>query len=357
MSTPTLYGTAHGAGPVSLTPAQRLAADAAAAAEVRSYQTDPDVVALRVEHFRSQVDHLMWAGIVLGLLFTMTSVQTFAAAGAAVGSLAWWSAWLLDPMVSLVLLAVLRAEQVTTRYQVNTGPWPRITKWALLGATYVMNTWVFWAAGSASGVVLHSVPPLVVVLAAEAVTDLQHALTECVHRAHTAAHHAERAVRLDQSTRVAVNGGVPDHPPDPVPPPDERIVTALGTRAVTGGERVVTAFGERAVNSPEAPSGRQSVNPPAAVAERRMRPAVEPRPKPGKRAARRPVRRKLLADYLADARTAWAPGVLVTPAWVRQVTDCSRGLSSKVAAALNAELPPSHQHTSTDRTEPEGRAA
>jgi hypothetical protein len=51
----------------------------------------------------------------------MTNVQQFAAAGAPVGSLAWWSAWLLDPMVSLVLLAVLRAEQVTTRYQVNTG--------------------------------------------------------------------------------------------------------------------------------------------------------------------------------------------------------------------------------------------
>lgn len=354
MTTQTLYGTTRGARPVPTTPAQRLAADAAAAAEVRGYQTDPDVVALRVERFRSQVDQLMWAGIVLGLLFTMTTVQTFAAAGAAAGSLAWWSAWLLDPMVSLVLLAVLRAEQVTTRYQVNTGPWPRITKWALLGATYVMNTWVFWAAGSGSGVVLHSVPPLVVVLAAEAVTDLQHALTECVHRAHTTAHQAERAIRLDQATRVAVNGGVPDHPPDPVPPPDERSVTALGTRAVTGGERVVTALGERAVNSPEAPSGRRSVNPPAAVAERAARPVGEPRPKPGKR-ARRPVRRKLLADYLADARTAWAPGVVVTPAWVRQVTDCSRGLSPKVAAALNAELAPA-QH-STTRTQPQGRAA
>ena len=66
----------------------------------------------------------MWAGIVLGLCFTMTNVQTFAAAGAPVGSLAWWSAWLLDPMVSLVLLAVLRAEQVTTRYQVTPGCGP-----------------------------------------------------------------------------------------------------------------------------------------------------------------------------------------------------------------------------------------
>jgi hypothetical protein len=109
----------------------------------------PDVVALRVERIRTQVDRLMWAGIVLGLCFTTTNVQRFAAAGAALGSLAWWSAWLPDPMVSLVLLAVLavlRAEKIITRYQVPTGAWPRVAEWALPSATHVMNTWMFWAA-------------------------------------------------------------------------------------------------------------------------------------------------------------------------------------------------------------------
>jgi hypothetical protein len=182
MSTPS--------GPGVLSAAARLARDAAAA-ELRGWQTHPDVVALRVQEIRTQVDRLIWAGIVLGLCFTMTNVQQFAAAGARVGSLAWWSAWLMDPMVSLVLLAVLRAEQVTTRYQVPTGIWSRVAKWALLSATYLMNTWTCWAAGSAPGVVLHSVPPLVVVIAAEAITDVQHALTECPARPHRRppAHH------------------------------------------------------------------------------------------------------------------------------------------------------------------------
>jgi hypothetical protein len=184
MSTSSCDGVAP-AGVLSA--AARLARDAGAAAELRGWQTHPDVVALRVEQIRTQVDRLIWAGIVLGLCFTMTNVQQFAAAGARVGSLVWWSAWLMDPMVSLVLLAVLRAEQVTTRYQVSTGIWPRVAKWALLLATYLMNTWTCWAAGSAPGVVLHSVPPLVVVIAAEAITDVQHALTECVQRAHTTA--------------------------------------------------------------------------------------------------------------------------------------------------------------------------
>ncbi|HEX4099063.1 MAG TPA: hypothetical protein VHY21_00765 [Pseudonocardiaceae bacterium] len=328
MSTATMHP------PVSQ--AQRLAAEAAAAAELRTYRTDPDVVALRVEHIRGQVDRLMWAGIVLGLCFTMTNVQQFAATGAAIGSLAWWSAWLLDPMVSLVLLAVLRAEQVTTRYQVTTGVWPRVAKWALLSATYVMNTWVSWAAGSASGVILHTVAPLVVVIAAEAVTDLQYALSECVQRAHTtattrAAHTQPETVVVKTSTpaRPVLAGGVGDHP-------------ACGV-----GDRFTGAAGERAQV--------HSVNPATAVAGRAAGRVGEPRRAPRKRSAGS-VRRKLLADYLAEARTAWSPGVVVSPAWVRHVTGCSRGLSPKVAAALTAELPAGRHHT-TVQTEPEGRAA
>ena len=145
----------------------RLAAEAADAARVRVLTADPDVIALRVERVRTQVDRLLWAGIVLGLAFTMVNVQQFAAAGAPAWSPGWWVAWLLDPMVSLVLLAVLRAEQVTARYQVDLNAWARRTKWLTFAATYVMNTWTSWGLTpgtpfSAAGVVLHSVPPLVV---------------------------------------------------------------------------------------------------------------------------------------------------------------------------------------------------
>jgi hypothetical protein len=232
---------------VPLTRAQRLAQDAAEAAELRAYQTDPDVIALRVERVRSQVDRLCWAGIVCGLAFTMTNVQTFAAAGSPARSLPWLAAWLLDPTVSVVLLAILRAEQVTARYQVRTGPWVRRAKWFTLAATYVMNTWASFAAGSLSGIVLHSVPPLVVFVAAEAVTDLRDKLTEAVNAAFTEA----------------------------------------------------------------------------------VQRTVHERPR---------TTRRSFADYLADARRAWTPETEVTPAWVREVTSCSRGLSSRVAAALAEEV-------------------
>jgi hypothetical protein len=227
---------------------------------MRAHQSRPDVVALRVERVRAQVDRLCWSGIVLGLAFTMTNVQGFAAAGSAAWSLPWLAAWLLDPTVSLVLLAILRAEQVTARYRVRTGPWVRRAKWFTLAATYVMNTWASFAAGSWSGIVLHSVPPLVVFVAAEAVTDLRDKLTEAVSAAFTEAG--------EQASVVAV--------------------AAVSAR----------------------------------VHERDTQ-----RPK-------RRGQRTTFADYLATAVNAWTPEVVVSPLWVREVTGCSRGLSSRLAAEL-----------------------
>jgi hypothetical protein len=331
MTAPSMVDKPRHARSAPLSEAERLARNAATAAEVRGWQTHPDVVALRVEGIRAQVDRLMWAGIVLGLYFTMTNVQQFAAAGAQVGSLAWCSAWLLDPMVSLVLLAVLRAEQVTTRYQVSTGAWPRVAKWSLLAATYVMNTWVSWAAGSAAGVVLHSMPPLVVVIAAEAVTDLQHALTECVHRAHTAA--AQRATQPEHPSWVPAGHDGGEHAAGPA---DEGPVA--GAAAL-----LVSPVYERAP--------RQPVSTGESVPDR---PAPMPA-RANKRTSRAPMRRKLLADYLAEAQAARQPGQVMTPAWVRQVTHCSRGLSSTIATTLNADPRPTD--TTTNHTGIPGRAA
>ncbi|WP_308203441.1 DUF2637 domain-containing protein [Lentzea californiensis] len=48
--------------------------------------------------------------------------------------------------------------------------------------------------------------------------------------------------------------------------------------------------------------------------------------------------RKLLQDYVNEAREHLSPDVKVTPAWVREVTNCSRGLSPKIAATLRAGM-------------------
>ena len=309
-TTPADRGTADGAaGRVEL-----LAAHAAEAAAVRALTTHPDVIALRVERVRAQVDGLLWAGIVLGLAFTMVNVQTFAATGAPRFTAGWWVAWLLDPMVSLVLLAVLRAEQVTARYQVPLTAWARRTKWMTFAATYVMNTWTSWGLAdrpfTAAGVVLHSVPPLVVFATAETGPGLRDRLTEAVHRALTEHHHGAHA-RTDSVPPVVVH--------EPTPTAEREQVAAL----------FVSEVREPSVTAP---------------------PAVEPRPatrRSPRRASKPPPApaRRLLGEYVAEARaaldTARTSGEDAdpTPAWCRRVTGCSAGTSVKVAAALRVPTP------------------
>ncbi|GAA2779011.1 hypothetical protein [Crossiella cryophila] len=264
--------------------ADQLLHDAREASRIRAHQTHPDVIALQVERIRTQVDRLMWTGIVLGLAFTMANVQHFAAAGAPQFSLPWLTAWLLDPMVSLVLIAILRAEQIIAQHRLRTGPWVRRAKWATLAATYAMNTWSAWANGDGKAVLLHSVPPLLIFLAAEAITDLRDKLTAAV-------------------TRACVTAATPSNP--------EFTTTSTG-----------------AVNT----STTKSMNTTATVREQ---PAAGVHERQGG-ANKAPTRARIrFADYLARAQQALTADTVITPAWVRQVTDCSRGLSSQLAAALN----------------------
>lgn len=220
--TPTQYLAAQAANTRPASRGQQLAAQAAEAAEVRDALTHPDVVALRVERLRTRVDRLIWAGMILGLGFTMTNVQQFTThtLKAAPGSLGWWAAWLLDPTVSVILLGVLLAEREVCRWQIPVGPWARTAKWSLLAATYVMNTWGSYAAGSLAGIVLHSVPPLAVFMAAEAVTDCQDKLTEATHRAHTwATHRAEHKTRTEPTKPATTQPGTASPAAAPAPSP------------------------------------------------------------------------------------------------------------------------------------------
>lgn len=161
--------------------ATKLLQSAAVAAELRAYQTHPDVVALRAERVRSWTGRLVWTGLILGLLFTAGNVQQFAAAGAPAWSTPWLIAWVLDPMVSLVLVGVLLAESVTSRYQVKAGRWMRAAKWFALAATYAMNTWQAWLSRDPASILLHSVPPGLVFFATEAITDAWDKITEAVN--------------------------------------------------------------------------------------------------------------------------------------------------------------------------------
>jgi hypothetical protein len=184
------------------TRAQKLASAARAAADVRAYDTDADVVALRIERMRTRVDRLIWTGLILGLAFTMANVQRFAAGKSTPHDIEWWIAWLLDPMVSLVLVGVLLGEQIIARHQIKGGRWIRRTKWTALLLTYAMNTWSAWAVKDPALILQHSVPPVMVLCAAEAVTTLKHQITAAVHAAYHWA--AVRAAAINGAAEEAV---------------------------------------------------------------------------------------------------------------------------------------------------------
>ncbi|MCO1575218.1 hypothetical protein M8C13_05520 [Crossiella sp. SN42] len=257
------------------------------------------IVVETVERIRRQVDALLWTGIVLGLLFTMINVHDFAAVGAPAFTLVWWAAWLLDPMVSLVLIAILRAEQITARHQVAVGPWVRRAKWATLAATYAMNTWTAWAGNSWGPVLLHSVPPLVVFLAAEALTDLNDKLTQASLNACTA---PTSAPFTDTPVTPFMNTATP--------PVNDSSSTATNTTAAVHEHPARTVHEH--TRSTRSAGGRQKCG----------------------------TARISFDDYLTTARRERTPDTVVTPAWVREVTDCSRGLSSRLAATLLSEPAP-----------------
>lgn len=70
------------------------------------------------------------------------------------------------------------------------------------------------------------------------------------------------------------------------------------------------------------------------------RPAERTRkPRVGRKATKSVKRgRKYVADYVADARASWSPGVEITPTWARRASGCSAGLSRKVADQLRIEI-------------------
>jgi hypothetical protein len=177
-----------------------------------------------------------------------------------------------------------------------------------------MNTWTSWGLAdtpfSAAGVVLHSVPPLVVFATAETGPGLRDRLTEAVHRALT------------------------EHRPAPAD-------------AVVGGSTGGDDAAPAARPALDGPDTTTSTTGPGVAAREPVR---EPRPvrRPGPaRRARKPAPRRLLADFVDQAQAerarveAAGQSVEVTPAWCREVTGCSAGTSVKVAAALRAEPLPS----------------
>lgn len=108
------------------------------------------------------------------LIFTAVNVTLFAIKH----HTHWAIAWMLDPLVSLSLLATLYIDGKLAAYGYRPGGWPFVLRWFAGLATWLMNCWGSLYPGGRftgwpdhadpAGLVLHSVLPFLVIVLAEA---------------------------------------------------------------------------------------------------------------------------------------------------------------------------------------------
>ncbi|MFE3205577.1 hypothetical protein [Embleya sp. NPDC059237] len=172
----------------------------------------------------------------LALVFTAVNVTAFARDHGVSGSIA----WLLDPMLALALATGLLTDSRLADHHVRPPAWGSALRWYAGIATLTVNTWTaWWPTGDvgiprdadAAAVVLHSIPPVLLMLLAEAVAAYRRRITDLITRllkrpppAQPPASFAEQLPRSPQPGNPA-----PAPPPPAAPAPPEDPPPPLGT--------------------------------------------------------------------------------------------------------------------------------
>ncbi|MFF7250471.1 hypothetical protein ACFZBU_42150 [Embleya sp. NPDC008237] len=126
---------------------------------------------------------------VLALVFTATNVTSFATAHGVQTQIA----WLLDPMVALGLGAGLLTDAKLAVHRARPPAWGVVLRWYTGVSTLAMNTWTSWWPDGrvgvprdpdVAGIILHSIPPILVMILAEAVAAYRRRINALIaHRA------------------------------------------------------------------------------------------------------------------------------------------------------------------------------
>ncbi|SQD94062.1 conserved membrane hypothetical protein [Parafrankia sp. Ea1.12] len=83
-------------------------------------------------------------------------------------------AWLLAPIVDIALFAGITADSVLARHGLHPTWWGTGLRWFCGMATWTLNVWDAAASLDAGAIVAHSVPPVVLILLAEAAPRYRH---------------------------------------------------------------------------------------------------------------------------------------------------------------------------------------
>ncbi|MER5484030.1 hypothetical protein ABT024_12550 [Streptomyces sp. NPDC002812] len=130
----------------------------------------------------SKLTRVLVAVAFVALVFTASNVTMFAIDH----HVSPWIAWMLDPMVAVALGAVLIFDGRLSEYGLTSSGWAAVLRWFAGLGTWVMNCWSsLWPEGTAfgfprsvdpAGLVLHSIPPVLLIVLAEAISHYRHAI-------------------------------------------------------------------------------------------------------------------------------------------------------------------------------------
>ncbi|MEU9159054.1 hypothetical protein AB0D29_02030 [Streptomyces sp. NPDC048424] len=193
----------------------------------------------------SRLTRVLVAVASVALVFTASNVTMFAIDH----HVSVWIAWLLDPMVAVALGTVLIFDGRLSEYGLYPSGWATVLRWFAGLGTWVMNCWTsLWPAGSSfgiprqvdpAGLVLHSVPPVLLIVLAEAISHYRHQILA-------------KITDLQAQVNAAVDEveTTPAHTPST--PPQEPAVVALPAEPVPGpaGSIPLVICGDRQVFHP-----------------------------------------------------------------------------------------------------------
>ncbi|MFJ1701607.1 hypothetical protein ACIOHC_42690 [Streptomyces sp. NPDC088252] len=195
-----------------------------------------------LQSLQSGLTKVLVAVAVVALAFTATNVTLFAIDH----HISVWIAWLLDPMVAVALGAVLIVDGRLSEHGVQPSGWATVLRWFAGLGTWLMNCWAsLWPAGAEFGVprqvdpaglVLHSIPPVLLIVLAEAITFYRRAILDRI------------AVLRDQVDAVVERVEAPPVHPASTPASTEPAAPTIAAAAVParkalplvicGGDRV-----------------------------------------------------------------------------------------------------------------------
>ncbi|MFJ8717978.1 hypothetical protein ACIRD9_33220 [Streptomyces violaceus] len=276
-------------------------------------EAPPAVQIAALQALQSNLTRVLVTVAVVALAFTATNVTLFAIDH----HISPWIAWLLDPMVAVALGAVLIVDGRLSEHGVHPSGWASGLRWFAGLGTWLMNCWgSLWPAGTAfgiprqvdpAGLVLHSIPPVLLIVLAEAIT------------------HYRRAI-LDRITMLRAQV---DTPPDrvdaPVPSP---VFTPSAPAAATPSARPFPARSALVI------CGAQQV----------FTPAVPARPESSGEGGQE-VERLSTEHALSVIRACWAMGDSIRTAARKSTRSPSyvQSVYARLTADTNESTPPTER--------------